>query len=131
MAKILLVEDDQFIREIYEETLKSKGHEITLALDGEDAYEKMKSAEQFDLILLDIVLPKITGLDLVRKLIAEGKNLKDSIIFSTNSDAGKDLDDALQLGAGYIIKSNLTPDAFAKRIEEFLKKKETTGAPTF
>lgn len=126
MAKILIVEDDQFIREIYEETLVSKGHTVVVALDGEDAYLKLKS-EVFDLILLDIILPKLTGLEVAKKLLSEGRNLKSSIIFSTNSDSGKDLQEALSLGAGYIIKSSLTPGDFYKRIDEFLNKKATTS----
>lgn len=120
MAKILIVEDDEFIRDIYLETLKSKGYAVDIALDGKEAYDKIKSSA-YDLILLDIILPKITGLELVKKLNTEGINLKSSVIFTTNSDEEKDLDEAITLGAGYIIKSNLTPDQFTKRIDEFLK----------
>lgn len=123
MANILLVEDDQFIRDIYYETLKSGSHEVDTAADGEEAYSKIKS-KVYDLILLDIILPKITGLDVVKKLNTEGVNLKSSIIFSTNSDVEIDLRQALQLGAGYITKSNLTPEELLKRVNEFLEFKE-------
>lgn len=129
MARILLVEDDQFIREIYNETLTSAGFQVVETLNGEEAYLKIKS-EQFDLILLDIVLPKITGLQLAKKLLAEGYNLKSSIVFTTNSDALSDLDEAMKFGAGYIIKSSVTPEELVQKIKEFLEKKATVKKTT-
>ena len=65
--KILVVEDDQFLRELYDELLKEEGYEVTLAEDGEKGLAQIQKGG-FDLILLDIMLPKIDGLEILRRV---------------------------------------------------------------
>lgn len=108
MAQILLVDDDQFLREINSDTLISEGHQVTTALDGEDAYNKIKT-NAYDLILLDVILPKMTGIEAVQKLKQESIQLKAKIIFLTNSDEIKDKAEAEALGGNFVMKSSLTP----------------------
>ena len=64
--KILVAEDDQFLRELYSDVLKGEGYNIEVAMDGEEAFQKM-SKGGWDLVLLDIIMPKMSGLDVMRK----------------------------------------------------------------
>lgn len=122
-SKILIVEDDEFLREVYTETLTDEGYLVEIAVDGEDAMQKIKLGG-YKLILLDIILPKIHGLDLVRKLKSE--NLlpdKTPIIFLTNLDKDEEIKQALQLGDAYLIKSQLTPGDLIREVGLFASKK--------
>ena len=77
MKKILLVEDDVFVRDIYSRELKKGDYEIVLAEDGQIGIDKA-TTEQFDLILLDIMLPKKTGIDVLRELRASSEPYKNT-----------------------------------------------------
>lgn len=120
MAKILLVDDDQFLREINSDILTSEGHEITTAVDGEDALAKLK-AGTFDLILMDVILPKLTGLDVAEQCSKTNK-IMTPIIFLTNSDDPKDISRIHALGAAYAIKSNLTPPDLIALVKKNLQQ---------
>src|SRR2546423_11111857 len=109
MAKILVVEDDLFIRDLYRETLKTEGYEVDTAVDGDDALVKIKQGT-YDLILLDIIMPKMDGLNLMRKIKSDPTIPKHgSVVFLSNLDDSDEIKQALELGNGYLIKSQLTP----------------------
>lgn len=122
--KILVVEDDDFLREIYMEILGDAGYIIDSAVDGDQAYEKVKQGG-WDLILLDIILPKMDGLDVIKK-IKKDPDAKPSknLVFLTNLDNDAQIKEALSLGNGYLIKSQLTPDNLLKEINVYLKNNE-------
>ncbi|HLD01579.1 MAG TPA: response regulator [Patescibacteria group bacterium] len=126
--KILVVEDDLFLREVYIETLTSEGYFVESAPDGEVGYQKIKDG-QWDLVLLDIIMPKTDGLEVVRKLKAENapKTYK-TLIFLTNLDKEADIKEAMQLGDGYLIKSQLTPQDLLNEVKAHLTKSQQ--APT-
>lgn len=118
MKKILIVEDDQFLRELYAEVLKGAGFEVTEAEDGEKGYQLMKKGD-YDLVLLDIMLPKIDGLEILKKLKKEGKlPKKKKICLLTNLSV-----EALSKKLGrieadeYLIKSELTPDQLVEKVK--------------
>lgn len=119
--KILIVEDDEFLRELYVDTLTAEGYQITPALDGEEAYQKIKTGG-WDLVLLDIIMPKMSGLEVVKKLKAEIPNTKFSktLIFLTNLDKGEEINEALSLGDGYLIKSQITPGDLVNEVKLYL-----------
>lgn len=122
MAHILIVEDDQFIREIYIETLKSQGYEIDTAIDGEEAYTKIKQGN-WDLVLLDIVLPKMDGLGIIKKINNEtpdGQKFYKKLVFLTNLDNDSEIKEATMLGNGYLIKSKITPGELLDQIKKYL-----------
>ncbi len=120
MAKILIVEDDKLLQEIYIDTLKAQGHEIDAADDGEIAFQKIKQGG-WDLILLDIILPKINGLDVIKKIKADPPSTPNKIIlFLTNLDKGEEIKQALQLGNGYLIKSQITPGDLVREVDLYL-----------
>lgn len=120
---LLLVEDDGFLREIYLESLSRLNAQIDSASDGEQAFEKIKQGG-WDLVLLDIVMPKMDGLDVVRKIQADvtvqGKKLYKKLVFLTNLDNDLDMEEAKKLGDGYIVKSSITPGELISKVQGYL-----------
>lgn len=120
--KILVVEDDDFLREIYIEILQEAGYDIDSATDGDQAYQKIKLGG-WDLVLLDIILPKMDGLDIMKKIKSEtDEKLTKTLVFLTNLDNDEQIKEALSLGNGYLIKSQLTPDNLLKEVQMYLTK---------
>lgn len=119
--KILLVEDDQFLRELYADTLKGEGYSVDTAEDGVAAYQKI-GMSGWDLVLLDIIMPKMNGLDVIKQLTASNPDKKFSkkLIFLTNLDKDEEIKAALQLGDGYIIKSQITPGDLVNEVKLYL-----------
>ena len=121
-AKILVVEDDEFLREIYLETLKDEGYIVEFGIDGEEGFQKIKQGG-YDLVLLDIIMPKMDGLEVMRRIKAEGEPLKNKrLIFLTNLDKDEEIKEALKLGDGYLIKSQLTPEDLIREVKLYLSK---------
>ncbi|WP_054955290.1 response regulator transcription factor [Paenibacillus dakarensis] len=92
--RILLVEDDREISQLIESHLKMENYQVMVALDGEEAAAFINT-EEFDLILLDLMLPKVNGMDLLKQI--RGKSIVPVLIISAK---GSDLDKALGLGFG-------------------------------
>lgn len=118
---ILLIEDDQLLREIYLESLRSDTTEVTPAVDGEDALEKLKQGP-WDLVLLDMMLPKINGYEILAKIAADPslKTYK-KIVLMTNVEPDKQFIHAVALTDGYITKSEYDPDQFMKKVMGFIE----------
>lgn len=126
-AKILVVEDDDFLREVYVETLTDEGYTIDMAIDGDEGMQKIKQGG-YDLVLLDIILPKIDGLNVVKKIREEGIQPNNKrLVFLTNLDKDEEIKEALALGDGYLIKSQLTPGDLIREVKLYLAK-STAGA---
>lgn len=121
--KILIVEDDQFLREFYQELLSGEGFIIDVASDGEAGLAKIRNYE-FDLILLDIMMPKLDGLQVLRELKIRGsKNPNVAIVILTNLGQDTVIKQCFELGAeGYLIKSALNPDQVLVEIRTYLQK---------
>ncbi len=118
--KLLLVEDDLFLRDLYNETLSTAGYEVDLAVNGQEAYDKIK-AGGYDLVLLDIVLPIMDGIQVMEKLNEEQVQLTNKCtVFLTNLDNEADIKKALDLGNGYIIKSQITPADLLNEVKNYL-----------
>lgn len=118
MKKILLVEDDPFLIEIYSKKLKEEGFEIEVAQDGEKALEKLDE-KKFDLILLDIVLPRISGWEVLEKI--KDKGLK--VFILSNLGQKSEVEKGIKMGAiRYFIKAHYTPSQIVKEIKKVLEK---------
>ncbi len=130
MAKILLVEDDINLREIYEARLQAEGYEIVSAKDGEEALAVAK-AEKPDLVISDIMMPKISGfemLDILRNT-NDMKNLK--IIMLTALGQNDDQQRADKLGADkYLVKSQVTLEDIVKATHELLEDGQSAAEPS-
>jgi DNA-binding response OmpR family regulator len=120
-AKILLVEDDLSIRELYARTLRKGGFEVLEVEDGERGLQEIQESK-YDLILLDIMLPKISGIDILKKLHeAGGNSAHRRIVMLTNLDTDSMVYTCLSLGAsGYLIKDQVQPYDLAKEVRSHL-----------
>lgn len=128
MAKILLVEDDQFLSDLYNDLLKDEGYEVALANNGEDALKEIMDG-QFDLVLLDIMLPKKDGLTVLKQLGDEGKKKAGQVVMLTNLGQEAIIQEAINAGAtGYLIKSALAPDQLLDKVRNFLGVKPAEAA---
>lgn len=121
MARILIVEDEKDLLDVYRDTLVANGHEVDTADDGEVAFEKMKQGG-YDLVLLDIILPKINGLLIMEKLrtLPPSLNPNKVVIFLTNLDRNEEINQGIKLADGYLIKSKITPDDLIREVNLYL-----------
>lgn len=108
--RVLIVEDDKFTRELYEEFLKGSGLEVDTAVDGEDGLSKIKIGG-YDIIMLDVMMPKMDGLDVLRALKNEPPNVQNGpIVLLTNLTHDPVINMAKDLGVkDYLVKSDITP----------------------
>lgn len=121
--KILIVEDDQFLREFYQELLQSEGYQVDVAADGQVGLQKVQSGG-YNLILLDIMLPKKDGLQILRDLKVSVPNKSNGpIVVLTNLGQESIIKQAFALGVtGYLIKSAMNPDEVLQEIRNYLQK---------
>lgn len=124
MKKILIAEDDFFIRDIYSKVFIGADYEVVVAVDGADTIDKLKT-QTFDLLLLDIMMPKITGLDVLRQLRALTTPAKDTAVFILSNLGQQDvIEEAFKIGMdGYIIKSQMTPQQIVDEINAYFENK--------
>src|SRR3989338_3998385 len=122
--KILVVEDDQFMREFYQELLTEEGYEVEVAADGLGGEQKFLTGG-YDLVLLDIMLPKKDGLEILRDAKNKPPKVKNGpIVILTNLGQDAIIKEGFSLGAsGYIIKSAMAPDEILNEINMFMNKK--------
>ena len=125
-SRILLVEDDAYLRDIYVEALTTEGLSVEIAEDGEKAFEKLEQ-EVWDLVLLDLKLPKLSGVEVLRKVkVSEiASRNKNFIIITNNTITDSDeIADILSFSNEYLLKSNLTPQQFVERVKGALNKNQ-------
>jgi CheY-like chemotaxis protein len=111
IKKILVVEDDPFISELYVRALKKAGYEVTLTTTGTEGLEIAKK-DINDLMLLDIMVPEITGMDILSELRSNDSdpNMHMKIFITTNLDQDDDTRNKVEkMADGYIIKADITP----------------------
>lgn len=125
MKKILLIEDDFFIRDIYTKSFTNAGYSVDIAIDGHEALEKVKTSA-YDIILLDIMLPKITGIDVLRSFRAPNSPVENIPIFLlTNLGQDDIIKEAFKIGAdGYLLKAHLKPQEIVGEINSFFAEKD-------
>ncbi|RJQ13823.1 response regulator [Candidatus Parcubacteria bacterium] len=118
--RILVVEDDRFLMEIYAHKFFEGGFDVLTALDGEEALEKA-GKEKPDVILLDLVLPKIDGLEVLR-LLRKNKDLsKTPVVVLTNRGEKSTVEKAVKLGAtAYITKIIYTPTEVVTKVKSVM-----------
>jgi DNA-binding response OmpR family regulator len=109
--KVLCIEDEHFISELYVRALTRAGYDVTVEVDGRQGLELAKS-NAFDIILLDLMIPSITGIEILRRLrnSAETPKLDAKIIITTNLEQREDIRaDIEQQADGYLVKAEITP----------------------
>ncbi|MFO0882281.1 MAG: response regulator [Candidatus Saccharimonadales bacterium] len=106
---ILCIEDEHFISELYARALRRAGYDVTTMLSGEDGLRAAQS-NKFDIILLDLMIPGITGFEVLRRLRETTPDLKAKVIITTNLDQEDDSKAEIEkMADGYLIKAEFTP----------------------
>jgi len=119
--RVLIAEDDEFLRKACEDSLQSDGYEVIAARDGEEALRSVR-ADPPDVVLLDWLLPKITGLEVLREVKADRRWRDLPVLILSNSTRAEDRKRALELGAAaYLTKDNLSLHGLRDRIKGLLK----------
>ena len=120
--KILIIEDDPFLSEIYVIKFEEAGFEVSLAEDGSIGLQKAKD-EQPDVLILDIVMPNLDGLGVLKLMKAEQETKDIPIIILSNLGEKEDVEKGLELGASaYIIKAHYTPAEVVAKVKSILNK---------
>lgn len=117
--KVLIVEDEHDLRELYMDILKEAGYEVDGAADGGEGLEKIKNNE-WNLLLLDIMLPGKDGLKILKDISETPGLKKGHIVVLTNLNGENIIQEAFNLGAdGYLIKSDNTPDKVLEEVGKY------------
>jgi len=118
--RLLLVEDDRFLRRACEVSLKQRGFAVTSAVDGEEGLRLARS-ERPDLILLDMLMPKLSGLDVLKALRSDASTRELRVLVLSNSSREQDVQEVTRLGIeGYLVKSNLSLQSLGDEVTRIL-----------
>ena len=121
--KLLLVDDDAFLRDMYGMKFSECGHVVDTAESPTVALNKLNQNQDFDAILLDMVMPGMTGVELIDNIKSQFPKLKAKFIVLSNQGQSDDIDKAMAAGAlGYIIKAESIPSDVVKKVESLVKK---------
>lgn len=121
MKKIVFIEDEPSLIKILSEALSNEGHEVIKATDGKSGLELVKS-EKPDLVLLDLILPKMDGFEVLKKIKEDPMVKKIPVVVLTNLEGVEDVDKALELGATtYLVKENYSLEEVVEKIKKNLK----------
>lgn len=122
---IYLVEDDAFISTMYQTKLRNAGYTVEVAVDGEMGWERLQADPKPDLVLLDVVLPKKDGFEILEEMRKNEKTKDLAVILLTNLGQKPDVERGIKLGADdYIIKAHYTPSEVMEKIEKVLRAKK-------
>ena len=122
MPKVLLVEDDEMLHGMYTQKFKNQGYEVVSAYNGADGV-KLAETEHPDVILLDVIMPKMDGFVALKKIRKGDTTAKIPVILLTNLGQEEDVRKGRELGANdYFIKANHTPQEVVDKVRALLKK---------
>lgn len=117
MKKILIVEDDKFLRELIIQKVTNEGFDVAKAIDGEEGIKKIKE-EKPDLVLLDLILPGIDGFEVLSRMKEDPALSSIPVIILSNLGQKEDIDKGMKLGAiDYLIKAHFTPGEIIEKIK--------------
>jgi len=115
--KILIIEDEKILADLLEKKLKERGYEVSVARDGIEGLDKMRKEKQ-DLILLDVIMPKMGGFDVLEEMNKDSELKKIPVIIISNSGQPVEIDRALKLGVkDYLIKTQFDPEEVMEKVE--------------
>jgi len=119
--KILLVDDDAFLRDMYATKFSEAGDEVAVAHDGNKALQELEEGD-FDVIIMDMVMPGMSGIDLL-KTIKKSETMRSAkCIVLSNQGEAEDIDAATELGAdGYIVKAESIPSEVVSKVHNIVK----------
>lgn len=121
IKKILIIEDDKFLRELIVQKLIKEGYDAAEAIDGEEGIKKVKTVKP-DLVLLDLILPGIDGFEVLTRMKEDPSLVQIPVIILSNLGQKDDVERGLKLGAvDYLIKAHFTPREIIDKIRNTLK----------
>jgi len=119
--KILLAEDEELLIDVLQRKLTQEGYELKVAKNGKEALEILKGGEKFDLILLDIIMPEMSGFEVMEEMQKEENLKKIPVIVISNSGQPVELTRAKNLGAkDWIIKTEFEPKEVLEKVKTYL-----------
>ena len=119
--KVLIIEDDKFLRELIAKKLAKDGYEVSEAVDGEEGVKKTKETKP-DLILLDLILPEMDGFEVLSKIKGDPAFSSTPVIILSNLGQKEDVEKGLKMGAtDYLIKAHFTPGEIVEKIRSIIK----------
>ncbi|MCR4284017.1 MAG: response regulator [Parcubacteria group bacterium] len=122
---VFIVDDDEFILDVYSVKFREKGYKVEIAMSGQEALEKIKQGFSPDIMLLDIVMPKMDGFELLKRIREENLLAGTVIVILTNLGQKEDIKKGLDLKVDdYVVKAYFTPSEIAKKVEDLLLKKK-------
>jgi two-component system, chemotaxis family, sensor kinase CheA len=122
MAKLLFCEDDPLMQRMYERVFRLGGHELTMAADGEQAWSTLEKMDpKPTLVVLDVMMPKMSGFDVLRKIKSDDRFKQIPVVLFTNLAGEKDAEKGIQLGAAmYLVKSQYSPKQILEKISSLI-----------
>lgn len=123
--RLVVIEDDEVLSSTLQKSLKEAGFSVTLAKDGKEGLQTVQEQAP-DLVLLDILLPGLSGLDVLAKLKQEEKTKDIPVLILSQLSDQDNISRAISLGAqGYLVKSDYALEDIVKKVQEFFQKSKT------
>ena len=125
--KILLVDDDGFLRDMYSTKFVASGHVVDVADGSAAVLSKLQQGDTYDLIILDMVMPGTSGVELLKMIRIQFPEQTKCCIFLSNQGQEEDIREATEAGAmGYIIKAESIPSEVVKQVDHIMKTCKVT-----
>lgn len=122
-TKVLIIEDDRFLRELIAQKLEREKFQVMQAADGEDGLRKL-SEQRPNIVLLDLILPGLSGFDVLKKIKEGSENTSLPVVILSNLGQREDVEKGLSLGASdFLIKAHFTPQEIIVKIQAILSGK--------
>ena len=123
--KVMIVDDDQFLLDMYHLKFSKGGFDVSSAAKGEEALEKLRGGLDPDILILDVVMPSLDGIGLLEKIRQAKLASKAVVVMLTNQGQKSDIDSAKKLGVdGYIVKATTLPSEVVEEVVGIYNKKK-------
>jgi CheY-like chemotaxis protein len=127
-VRVLVVEDDAFLRRACQASLRQRGFTVVTATEGDEGLRMALTAPRPDVVVLDLLMPKLPGIEVLRALKSEPEAMGIPVLILSNSARPEDRDRAMQLGAaGYYVKANLSLKELAEEVEKLVNVRARSG----
>ena len=124
---ILIVEDDVFLSDMYQTKFIESGYEVKVAQDGQQGLSMLQDGLRPDMVLLDVVMPKMDGIEMLTAVKKDEKIKDIPVVLLTNLGQESDITRGMELGAlDYFVKAHFTPSEIVKKVEILLIKLQTS-----
>jgi two-component system, chemotaxis family, chemotaxis protein CheY len=120
--KVLIVDDDKFLLDVYSIKFREFGHTVEVAFGGEEALEKIKNSDNFDAIITDVVMPNMDGFEFLQNMREKNLAKNSAIIVLTNQGENKDIERARSFN---IVKASTVPSEVFEEVLKIIRKHKT------